>query len=400
MERNNQKHKFTYNDDIQNSNSKFVFINNEYENDEVNTNVIENTNEKEQHQEVYIGYYQRILILVVMFIITLVLSICFVLLSFSINEEKVVKYKETSEIDYKVYLKENSFYEDTYLEKDMSYISTLIETINTTFNYNFSIDQKNDVTFKYNIIGKLIIMDSTGDNVFFEKQYLLLEDKELTIIDSNRCLINENININYGYYNNIANDFRNKFGISTTSDFVVTMNIVGETKDNKVNLGKGQAMSLTIPLSQREVKIKLSTNTQNINESVVEDSFIKIENYFFLLVAIVIFIVSITLLVKLLKKVIIINNTKSKYDKYIERILKEYDRFIANTKIGPIVNDGDKVIKLNDFQELLDVRDSLKVPINYYNIVSHHKCIFYLNKDNLIYQYCVKAVDLENENIK
>ena len=88
-------------------------------------------------------------------------------------------------------------------------------------------------------------------------------------------------------------------------------------------------------------------------------------------------------IVKLLKRVIIINNTKSKYDKYIERILKEYDRFIANTKIGPIVNDGDKVIKLNDFQELLDVRDSFKVPINYYNIVSHQKCIFYLNKDNL-----------------
>ena len=234
MEGKNEKHKFTYNDDKQNSNNKFVFINNEYENDEVNTNIEKKINEKEQHQEIYIGYFQRILILVVMFILTLGLSICFVLLAFSVNEEKVVKYEETSEIDYKVYLKENSFYEDTYLEKDMSYISTLIETINTTFNYNFSIDQKTNVTFKYNIIGKLIIMDSTGDNVFFEKQYVLLDDKEVTISDSNRCLINENININYGYYNNIANDFRNKFGISTTSDFVVTMNIVGETKDNKV----------------------------------------------------------------------------------------------------------------------------------------------------------------------
>ena len=102
----------------------------------------------------------------------------------------------------------------------------------------------------------------------------------------------------------------------------------------------------------------------------------------------------------LIKKIIIINPKKSIYDRYISKILKEYDRFIATTKTGPIINEGDKVIELSDFQELLDVRDNLRVPINYCIIVNHQKCLFYLNKGNLIYKYYVKAVDLENNKNK
>ena len=89
--------------------------------------------------------------------------------------------------------------------------------------------------------------------------------------------------------------------------------------------------------------------------------------------------------------------SKSEYDIYVSKMLREYDRFIINTKTGPIISKGDKVIEVDDFQELLDVRDNLKVPINYYNIVNHHKALFYLNKENLIYLYYVKANKFEEK---
>lgn len=352
---------------------------------------------KLKYQSIYISYTTRLITNIIIFIITLSLSLYFLFSSFSLIKEHVIKYQESGEIDYKVFLKENNFYEEDYLGKDMSYISTLIEKINTTFNYNFSINEKTNMKFNYDIIGTLTIMDNTGKNTFYKKEYTLIDNKASEMNNTDRLIIQENLDIDYGYYNNIANNFRNKYGVSTTSNFVITLNINGRSDNNEINVTNNQAMSLTIPLSQREVNIKLSTDTLNKNESVEQKSSLKITNYLHLILFILTFILSIISLIKLIKKISMVYPPKSNYDKYIAKILQEYDRFIANTSIGPIVNEGDKVFELNDFQELLDVRDNLKVPINYYNIVKHQKCLFYLNKDNLIYKYYVKAIDLENK---
>jgi hypothetical protein len=45
----------------------------------------------------------------------------------------VVACSENSNVDYKVYLKENKFYEKDYLEKDNQYIASLINKIETKF---------------------------------------------------------------------------------------------------------------------------------------------------------------------------------------------------------------------------------------------------------------------------
>lgn len=420
MEEKNKNHKFTYGTEEQNNNvkpkEKFVFINDLSENtinnnSDINVNEeiieeskIENIAQKETNEytnknkkTIYIGYTTRLVLNIILFVVTLLISVTFIFLSLTVNEKETVRYHESGDIDYKVYLKENSFYEDEYLDKDMSYISTLIDNINATFNYKFNIEEKTNIKFKYNIIGKLIIMDNQGKNTFYQKDYVLLNDKELGTANKNHHNISEKLNINYSYYNNIANEFRNKFGVSTISKFIVTMKIKGESDNKKLKFGNNKTMSLTIPLSQREVKINLQTDSLNNNQVIEKDSEITIKSYTFLIISMVTLVISLILLLRLIKKINLINDTKSEYDKYIEKILREYDRFIANTKVSPIINDGDKVIKLNDFQELLDVRESLKVPINYYNIVSHQKCLFYLNKDNLIYEYYVKEVDLDKK---
>ena len=49
------------------------------------------------------------------------------------DEKKVtLKYQENNDINYKVYLKENDFFDSEYLEKGRTYITSLIES--TIFN--------------------------------------------------------------------------------------------------------------------------------------------------------------------------------------------------------------------------------------------------------------------------
>ena len=65
------------------------------------------------------------------------------------NKGFFVTYKEDSDIDYKVYLKQNDFFEENYLDDNNRYIASLIDYINATFKYNILMEDK-DVDFKYN----------------------------------------------------------------------------------------------------------------------------------------------------------------------------------------------------------------------------------------------------------
>ena len=45
------------------------------------------------------------------------------------NKTYYVDYTEKSSVDYGVYLKENGFYEENYVDKDYAYIASLIDKI-------------------------------------------------------------------------------------------------------------------------------------------------------------------------------------------------------------------------------------------------------------------------------
>ena len=51
-------------------------------------------------------------------------------------------------------------------------------------------------------------------------------------------------------------------------------------------------------------------------------------------------------------------------------------------------------MKIDSFEELLDVRDNLHLPIMYYDVIKHQKAIFYILHDSNIYIYTLKEIDL------
>ena len=86
---------------------------------------------------------------------------------------------------------------------------------------------------------------------------------------------------------------------------------------------------------------------------------------------------------------------KTNYDKYITKILNEYDRLIVETTTGPNIQNK-SIVKINRFNELLDVRDNLKLPIKYYVISEHQKCQFYIDHEEELYILTIKEVDIED----
>jgi len=81
------------------------------------------------------------------------------------------------------------------------------------------------------------------------------------------------------------------------------------------------------------------------------------------------------------------------------KLLNEYDRLIVETITPPNLNKKN-IIKINKFEELLDVRDNLKRPIIYHNLVKHHKAYFYVDSHPDFYLFVLKANDVEANNEK
>ena len=97
--------------------------------------------------------------------------------------------------------------------------------------------------------------------------------------------------------------------------------------------------------------------------------------------------------IKLINK---LGSNKTDYDKFISKILKEYDRLVAETKSLPLF-DKYNIMEINGFNELLDVRDNLKLPIMYYNVTMHQKAYFYIVYGKNLYLYTVKSSDFSEK---
>ncbi len=344
----------------------------------------------------YIGYHARLIIYILLFVLFLGVGSYYCIDSISFKKEENIQYKETSNLDYKVYLKENEFYETPYLEKDMLYIAGLIDTINVDFDYLFSIDEGSSIDFTYGIYGKLMIADESGENTYFEKEYVLLDNKKVSMEDSKEKQIKENISIDYDYYNRLANDFKMSYAIDTTSYLKVYLKIdkKNSEKETKFKLSDSDELSLTIPLSEKSIDIKMDYTNINESNQILSQSELAIEDKTYLLIAILLIVVAIYFLIKVIRLLALLKAKKNNFDKYITKILTEYDRLVVETYSCPNLTENN-VIKIKKFEELLDVRDNLKLPIMYYTLVPHQKAYFYIKHNTDIFLLVVKAIDLE-----
>ena len=343
-----------------------------------------------KENKLYIDYKTRLLISVLLVVFLSILSLLIKNTLLNLSNFNKIKYNEKSNIDYKVYLKENNFYEKDYLEKDKVYIASLIDKILIDFKYDFDIEKESNVKFNYEIIAKLSINDEVTGSNYYEKEYKIIDKKEERITNTKIFNLVKQVDINYSYYNSLANTFKQQYGVDTISNLNVYMKIY--KGENESNLS---TMYVKIPLSEKSVNIEL--DYQNINNL---NFFLKTDINYLLQIVLIIFLITSLLLniisiIKFVRLLVLMKDKKTAYDKYINRILNEYDRLIVESTTEPDIKHSN-IIKLPNFRELLDVRDNLKLPIMYYVVVKHHKSYFYIKNNNDIYLLINKAADLEN----
>ena len=300
---------------------------------------------------------------------------------------KEVKFLEEGKVNYLVYLKENDYFSETYLPEGKQYIASLIDYVDTTFTYTFKGNDAYDYKYSYDITATLIANQrDKPDQILYEKEFVLKEKQEKDNI--NPFVINENIKIDYDYYNSIMNEFKSTYALSIDAYLKVQLNIFWNVEDTifEQNVGKTSSLDLVIPLSEQTIKVGMDTNDINNQVSVKSDPSIELVNMVYFIAFWIFVFLDIWFALLIINSYSMERKRKGEYLLKLEKIERQYDRAIVETNILP--QTATNIIDVGTFEELLDARENVEKPILHKK--TDNGSIFVIIDDNIVYRYVLK----------
>jgi hypothetical protein len=319
--------------------------------------------------------------------------VSYFLLTIGLDNKKIIKinYKENNNIDYKVYLKPNTFFENSYLPQNSTYISTLINYIDANFNFKFNYDRNVTGTYTYYIKGTLIAnkVDNNSKS-YLTKEYQLTDPISGTINNQNNFSIFQNIKIDYQKYNDLLTEFKKEYGLTIDGKLKVELivNSVANIKETNNPIKDSSSMYIEIPLTELSVDININTNPQVKSNSIILDTtYINdFKHKSFMGGGLISALIVIILFVNFIKELHMEKMKISFYNKELSRILLTYDSIIVTIdKIKDLSNYN--IIKVDSFNELLDAHNEIRMPINFIEVKRNAKSLFFLINDNVVWVY-------------
>lgn len=319
------------------------------------------------------------------------------------KEESIIGYNEVGNIDYKVFLKENNYYKEQYLGKDMQYVASIIKDIVPTFTYEMHSEEEMEYTYNYKVSADLIISDPNDNNkVLYKRPSLLVKDtKEKVTGGSFR--VDQDVSINYDEYNNYVNAFKKEYALSVNSKLVLTFNIdvTGKSPLLKEDFKKSSKLVIAIPMSEQTINIGIDTSDINNSGTLERNYMSQIKKPVALVLGIIVGLLSLALLYIVIYNFLTNRSKTDVYKATIKSILREYDRAIVSSKTADTIDESKyNVIEVPRIEELLDAHDSTGKPILYNEDTENDISTFVIVSDEILYKYRVVRKELEEQEEK
>ena len=319
------------------------------------------------------------------------------------KEESIIGYNEVGNIDYKVFLKENNYYKEQYLGKEMQYVASIIKDIVPTFTYEMHSEEKMEYTYNYKVSADLIISDPNDNNkVLYKRPSLLVKDtKEKVTGGSFR--VDQDVSINYDEYNNYVNAFKKEYALSVNSKLVLTFNIdvTGKSPALKEDFKKSSKLVIAIPMSEQTINIGIDTSDINNSGTLERNYMSQIKKPVALVLGIIVGLLSLALLYIVIYNFLTNRSKTDVYKATIKSILREYDRAIVSSKTADTIDESKyNVIEVPRIEELLDAHDSTGKPILYNEDTENDISTFIIVSDEILYKYRVVKKELEEQEEK
>ena len=331
--------------------------------------------------------------------ILLVAGSLLTILGFNTREQVAITYSDQGAIDYRVYLKENRFFDTPYLTAGRTYITNLIDYLDIDMSYSLSFDDAVDLNYNYYYVATISAAKDTGTasadkGEYWSKTYKLTDATAKTATDTHNLSISQNLKVNYADYNQILSDFKSTYSLAATGTLKIAMVLEGEIVSAKFDEPLPLEYSevyLSIPLTEQSVEASVVGSTGDMQSHSTSKEINK-DNFSYLAMRIlgIIMIIASVLgfaFAWLTRKQ---KTSAARYDNAVKHLVGSYDSIIVEVNERP-KTAGLNVLTVNRFDELLDVYNSIHLPISCYR--GDKKTEFIIVGEHMAWEYAVKTTD-------
>lgn len=298
-----------------------------------------------------------------------------------------ITYQEKNTIDYKVYLKENDFFEENYLGEGKAYITTLIDYLDVAFNNKVSFNKETSGNYSYYIKGTILATKPNEKNVkYWEKEYILSEVKTVDFANQTNLNSSNSVKIDYQKYNDLLLEFRQNYKIAFDGSLLVELVFRNNIINDGQSFNEESISSLSIPLTQATIEVPVEIDESERTKTIqLEDDKEETLNRYQIAVTIYVGVLAFEVFMLSFRTRKI--KDKNSYEEKLKRIMKEYDYIIVNLNT-PINLRNMNVIDVSEFNELIDAHSEVRQPINLKQY--KNKSEFILINDKVAWRYILQ----------
>ncbi len=300
---------------------------------------------------------------------------------------------------YEVILNPNTFYESEILPPNKYYASKSINRFAINFRYNFKGNKKENIEYNYNISAKLIGTVKNEENQekeIWARKFMLSENSNNNQINNNEFAIDEQINIDYEYYNNLVRAYEDTYGIVINAELQVRLDV--NYYINLSNLGVNNErvedyIELDIPITNTVTEVKENYQDNTNKEIFIKNNNITLNEVIYYIIGALFIIGGITVIIVQIRQ----NSDKTAeemYEENIRNIIKYYRDLIVTVTNEPNINNM-QIMHIDKLEDLIDLAEQNSKNIILYEIQENKKSNLYVIIDNYAYIYVVTENNLK-----
>ena len=334
---------------------------------------------------------------IIYFLTAIALILAFITASFSIifislDANTYVYYEEKGSALYHAYLNENEYYEEDRLNGSHAYISSLIHHMDVAFRYESKMEAEDvKYQYQYRVDAQLVIEDAKTKSAIYNPTETILGPTN-RIYEGKKLVLAPTVEIDYVAYNEKAKEFISKYKLVDVNSYLnVTMyvDVIGMSELFASDSEEQCNIQVKIPLTQNVLKPEVISSVSAGPQKVLSNP--NKGKSLFMVLAIIFGVLDAAAIGCAVVYTLKTRDMHIDYSRKVQRLVNSYKSFIQKINT-PFERTGYQALEVNTFTEMLEIRDTLQMPILMYENEDRTCTTFMIPFDSrLLYIYEIKV---------
>ena len=300
---------------------------------------------------------------------------------------------------YEVLLNPNTFYTTKTLPSGRYYASKSVNAFAINFLYHFQGKNNTNLEYHYNITADLVGTVDTSDHQgkeVWNRTFTLLDNQNNRLENIDEFSVDESMNIDYEYYNNLVRSYETTYGISIDSVLKIHFNISYQINATNVEMNTENVddyIELDIPITNTVTEASENYENAMTRDILPEIDSIKNARTFYYILAGALILGAVSTIVITIRKNTKVKTPEEMYEHNMNRILKYYGDLIVAVTNEPNIENL-KIMNITTLSDLIDVAEQNKTNIIYFETIQNKESNLYVIVGNYVYIYIVTSNEL------